>query len=212
MKFVTYGLRRLKRILDPNRAHTWFVRRRFRKLASVLDRRVEIKNPQCMSIGSGVVIRPYVWLCAMVNDLPRIGVFNPSITIENGVCIGRFCHITISNSLVIHENALITEGVLITDTIHGFSDPDVPIIRQPLRSLGPIEIGAGSWICNGARIVGRVKIGRNSVVGANTYVDRDVPDHCVVAGSPPRIIKRYDPQVGDWIDTDAPLPRSARTS
>jgi acetyltransferase-like isoleucine patch superfamily enzyme len=135
----------------------------------------------------------------MVRDIPSKATFEPSITIHDGVHIGRFCQITCSNSITIEENVLITEGVLITDSIHSYDDIHTPIIKQSLGSLGPIVIGSGSWICNGARIFGKVRIGRNSVVGANSYVDKDVPDYCVVAGNPAKIIKRYDLHLKKWI-------------
>jgi acetyltransferase-like isoleucine patch superfamily enzyme len=35
-------------------------------------------------------------------------------------------------------------------------------------------------------------------VGANSVVARDVPDFCVVAGAPARIVKRHDPSSGSW--------------
>lgn len=205
MKYVSYGLRRLKNLVNINRIYTMWMRKRFRQLDSVLDYRVEIKNPQCISIGKNVQVQPYTWLCAMVNDLPRKNVFNPSIEVGNGTVIGRFAHITISNQLIIEENVLITEGVLISDTLHQYEDIHVPIIKQPMGSLGPIILGTGSWICNGARVFGKVRIGKHSVVGANTYVDKDVPDYCIVAGLPPRIIKRYDFEKNQWIKVNEKL-------
>lgn len=87
MKYVSYGWKRLKRIVSFNRVYTWWMRNKFRSLDSQLDWRVQIKNPQCISIGRNVYIQPYTWLCAMVNDLPRIGVFNPTIKIGDGTTI-----------------------------------------------------------------------------------------------------------------------------
>ena len=42
----------------------------------------------------------------------------------------------------------------------------------------------------GAKIIGGVVIGTNSVVGANAVVVKDVPSDCVVAGVPARIIRQ----------------------
>jgi len=36
-------------------------------------------------------------------------------------------------------------------------------------------------------------------VGANAVVTEDVPDYCVVAGAPARIVKRYDPETKAWM-------------
>lgn len=43
-----------------------------------------------------------------------------------------------------------------------------------------------------ACIIGGVNIGNNVVIGAGSVVVKDVPDNCVVAGNPARIIKHND--------------------
>ncbi|HRL75158.1 MAG TPA: serine acetyltransferase [Candidatus Accumulibacter phosphatis] len=51
------------------------------------------------------------------------------------------------------------------------------------------KIGDGTVIFAGAVIAGRVKIGRNCVVGANSVVLNDVPDNATVVGAPARVIR-----------------------
>ena len=41
-----------------------------------------------------------------------------------------------------------------------------------------------------ACIVGDVHIGNNVTIGAGSVVVKDVPDNCVVAGNPARVIKQ----------------------
>ena len=43
-----------------------------------------------------------------------------------------------------------------------------------------------------AQILGNVRIGNNSVVGAGAIVTHDVPDNVVVVGNPARILRRID--------------------
>ena len=38
-------------------------------------------------------------------------------------------------------------------------------------------------------MVGGITLGNNVTVGANSFVNKDVPDNAIVAGSPARIIK-----------------------
>lgn len=38
-------------------------------------------------------------------------------------------------------------------------------------------------------IVGNLTIGKNSVIGANSFVDKDIPDYCVAVGIPCKVIK-----------------------
>src|SRR6476660_6192289 len=165
-----------------SKLYTSLVRRRFRRLDSYLGPQVEIKNPEYVSVGRGVGLGRLTWIYAITDDREKEDVFTPSIEIGDGCSIGRFCHITCSNRVVLEENVFVSEGALITDSIHSYADISMPIICQPLVSLGPLVIGRGSWIGNGARIIGRVRIGRNCVVGANAVViNKVVPDYCAIA-------------------------------
>ena len=52
-------------------------------------------------------------------------------------------------------------------------------------------IGNGVTIFAGSVIVGDITIGDNSVIGANSFVDKDVPENSCVAGVPARVINRW---------------------
>lgn len=53
-------------------------------------------------------------------------------------------------------------------------------------------IGDNVYISSGAKILGPIRIGNNVTIGANAVVTKDVPDNCVVAGIPAKIIKMYN--------------------
>ena len=44
-----------------------------------------------------------------------------------------------------------------------------------------------------------VTIGKNSVIGANSVVTKDIPDYCVAVGAPAKVIKKYDFESGKWL-------------
>ncbi|MET4679383.1 serine O-acetyltransferase [Stenotrophomonas rhizophila] len=50
------------------------------------------------------------------------------------------------------------------------------------------EVGDDSVIFAGAVVVGKIKIGKRCVIGANAVVTRDVPDGATAVGVPARII------------------------
>lgn len=179
---------------------TFLVRGQFAKLESGLDPKVDFTNPEFISIGKGTSIRPYSWIFAIKGDKSG-NKFSPLLSIGNHCSIGRFCHITCSQEVVIEDSVFLTEGVLITDSIHGYKEVNTPVIDQPLISKGPLRIGAGTWIGNGARIVGKVQIGKNCVIAANTLLSNTViPDFSVVSGVPGKIVKSYDQIRKEWVN------------
>ncbi|RZT96496.1 serine O-acetyltransferase [Ancylomarina subtilis] len=59
-------------------------------------------------------------------------------------------------------------------------------------SNGVPAIGDNVELATGCRIIGNLKIGDNSIVGANAVVVKDVPSNVVVAGVPAKIIKHIN--------------------
>ena len=50
------------------------------------------------------------------------------------------------------------------------------------------EIGNDVYIGTGSVLFGEIRIGNNVIIGANTLVNKNVPDNCIVVGNPMRII------------------------
>jgi serine O-acetyltransferase len=51
------------------------------------------------------------------------------------------------------------------------------------------KIGDNVYISTGAKILGSIVIGNNTIIGANAVVIKNVPNNAVVAGVPAKIIK-----------------------
>ena len=61
------------------------------------------------------------------------------------------------------------------------------------ENLGRISVGNDVWIGCNVTIRRGVKIGNGAVIGANSFVNKDVPDFAIVGGNPASIIKyRFD--------------------
>lgn len=52
-------------------------------------------------------------------------------------------------------------------------------------------VGNNVTVFTNAVVVGNIHLGYGSSVGANAYVDKDVPENTVVAGIPAKVIKKY---------------------
>ncbi|MHC5217992.1 serine O-acetyltransferase [Enterococcus sp. LJL128] len=82
--------------------------------------------------------------------------------------------------VVIHTRSVIGENCII--------DQCVTVGGKNLEENVP-RVGNNVYIGAGAKILGDIKIGNNVVIGANAVVTKNIPDSCVVAGVPGRIIK-----------------------
>lgn len=184
--------------------HTRVMKKKFICLDGYLDPRVDVRNPEFMKIGRAK-IRPFSFLYAVKGDYIENNKFKPYLEIQDGCDIGRFCHITCTNKVIIEKKVLFGERILIADNIHGYQDIKTPIKEQAVISTGPLIIGEGTWIGNGAVVVGKVKVGRNCVIGANTFLNKNIPDYTVVSGIPAKIIKKYDLANNVWVNTNEKL-------
>jgi len=118
--------------------------------------------------------------------------FTPQITIGNNVSIGDDSHITAINSIKIGSNVLMGKKITITDNAHGINTAkmlSIPPILRPLFSAGPVIIEDGVWIGDKVSILPNVHIGKNTIIGANAVVTKDMPANCVVGGIPAKVIK-----------------------
>lgn len=95
--------------------------------------------------------------------------------------------------VVLHPRVQIGANVLI--------GPNVTIGGRSRKQDVPV-IGDDVYIGTGAKVLGDVRVGAGSVIGANAVVIHDVPPRAVVAGVPARVIKT-DVDVHDFAD----LPR-----
>lgn len=90
---------------------------------------------------------------------------------------------------VVHSRAVIGERVIIgqNTTIGRSLDPeDIP------------TIGNDVYISAGARIIGKITIGNNVIIGTNAVENKDVPDNCIVVGVPAKAIRRLMFQFGSY--------------
>nr|WP_246416383.1 acyltransferase [Nocardioides luti] len=122
------------------------------------------------------------------------------MVLGDGCILGARTSITAHASIVLGDAVFCGQGVFITDTSHGYTDPTRPVGQQ-FGPHQPVSIGSGTWIGHAAVILPGAQIGRNVVVAAGAVVRGTVPDHAVVAGNPARVIRRLEPGVG-WVGAD----------
>ena len=134
-----------------------------------------------------------------------IEVFGKSAKIEIGrnMMASHNLHIGALESVIIGDDVLIASGVYISDHNHGKysgefqSSPfEKPVSRQLFSS--PVKIGNNVWIGERVCILPGVSIGHGVIVGAGSVVTKNLPDFVIAAGSPAKIIKRFDKTNKIW--------------
>jgi sugar O-acyltransferase (sialic acid O-acetyltransferase NeuD family) len=121
-----------------------------------------------------------------ISPLATIGNFDVEIGIGSNVLSGA----TFSNSIKLGKGCIVYYHVIIT---HDCIIDDFVEISPGVVILGRCSIGAYSQIGANATILPDVKIGKNVIVGAGSVVTKDIPDNCVVVGSPAKIIRELEP-------------------
>lgn len=157
----------------------------------------EIAGHARIFIGSKVYINDKAWLACE----PLTGDANAHLSIGDGTYIGRFSHIYTTSKIEIGKKVLMADKVYISDNLHGYQNTELPVIDQPVQQTNPVIIGDGAWLGENVCVIG-ASVGKNSVIGANSVVTKDIPDYCVAVGAPAFIIKRFNAETKQWCKTD----------
>ena len=154
-----------------------------------------------IEIGAGTMIGEQVSMSAGMVPGHELGDASV-LHVGNRCVIGRGSHLVAHYSIAIGDDVFTGPYVYITDQNHAYTDPDVPIGRQ-WPSNTAVSIGPGTWLGAGAIVLPGAQIGRNVVVAAGSVVRGQVPDRCVVAGVPAKVVREYVP--GDGWSRPAPV-------
>jgi acetyltransferase-like isoleucine patch superfamily enzyme len=144
-------------------------------------------NEQYIHIGAGTMFGPQITLSAGMVPGQQM-VSDPVISIGDRCLFGKGSGIVGHLRIEIGDDVWTGHHVYITDQNHGFDDLDLPISKQVMPEK-PVSIGNGSWLGHGTVVLPGATIGRHVVIGANSVVTGTIPDNCVAAGVPARVIK-----------------------
>jgi serine O-acetyltransferase len=100
---------------------------------------------------------------------------NPAVRIGKGIMLDHGTGLVIGETAVVGDNVSLLQGITLGGT--GKSDQD----RHP-------KIGNGVLIGAGAKVLGNIKVGDCSRIGAGSVVLKEVPPRTTVAGVPAKVI------------------------
>lgn len=118
-----------------------------------------------------------------INRKCSISTLSSNATIEignncgfSGTVVGSFKSIKVGNNVRCGANTLITDSDWHSD------DPRTGPPQE-------IVINDNVWLGVNAVVLKGVTIGKNSIIGANSVVVKDIPENVIAAGNPCRVIK-----------------------
>ena len=146
-----------------------------------------------VKLGKNVKIYNFVNIYGCeIGDNTKIGSY---VEIRENVKVGKNCKI--------QAFAFLPQGVILEDEV--FVGPHACFVNDKIpraTANGRLKEKGSDWyplttvvkkgasIGANATILGGIKIGQNSIVGAGSVVTKDVPANVVVAGNPAKIIRK----------------------
>lgn len=169
---------------------------------------VVLRHPGKIFIGDNVVVDDHCVLDAKGQDNRGIligeGVFigrntilnckNGDIILEDRVNISFNCTIFSASQVRVGADNLIAAYCYLVGGTHKFDDPTLPVLHQPRESRG-IALRPGGWLGAHVTVFDGVTIGCHAVIGANSAVNKSIPDYAVAAGLPARVVKNRQSEI-----------------
>lgn len=129
------------------------------------------------------------------------GAIKGNITVTAPFYCDYGTNISVGENFYTNHNVTILDGAKVTFGDNVFIAPDCvfstaghPIDaeqrNQGLEIALPITVGDNVWIGTHVSVLPGVRIGSNTVIGAGSVVNRDIPDGVVAAGNPCRVIRK----------------------
>jgi acetyltransferase-like isoleucine patch superfamily enzyme len=151
-----------------------------------------IETPECISLGTGVILHEHAWLCVQ----RRAGLPAPALRIGDRSSFNRFLKIVCLGSVELGEDVLLGDRVYISDVEHLPWDASNRV--HPLTDPRPVVIGDRVHVGIGVVVKPGVTIGDDAFLGAGAVIHDDVPAGGLVVGDPARLVRLRNVATGEW--------------
>jgi len=169
--------------------------------------RLWVTNPT--KIDTNICIEGQCWIG---RDVEIQAYYGSNILVKENVSIQDRCKIL--GSVYIGQDCLLAPDVFLSSGNHYYNYlPELPIKQQDKLAVGtaqdfmlkssPIVIEEDCWLGKNSIVMKGVNVGRGAVIGANSFVNMNVPPYEVWAGTPARFIKKrldFKPPLGIQFD------------
>lgn len=172
-----------------------------------IGKRTDIKHNRHITTGNNILINDYVEINAespnsvVMGDNISIGKYSvikctgnykntkTGIQIGNNFSCGDFCFFGCAGGIQIGDDVIMGQNIRFHAQNHNFDRIDILIRDQGTTQKG-IVIEDNCWIGAGTVFLDGVTVGRGSVIGSNTLVNKDIEPNSIAVGNPVRIVKK----------------------
>jgi len=133
---------------------------------------LEMQENSSINVNNTSVFQAGAHIILMKNAILNLG----------GVYVNRYVRIRCFSKIEIGNNTVISENVAIWD-----SDAHQTIKKDHL-SPKPVVIGNDVWIGTNVTILKGVRIGDGAIIAAGSLVNKDIPEKCLAAGIPAKVV------------------------
>jgi acetyltransferase-like isoleucine patch superfamily enzyme len=151
---------------------------------SIVHRPNWIYGPHKISVGEAVLVMPGSWLAV---ERQAWGIEGPVLRIGDRVAMRTNCTLSAACAIVIEDDVVLGGGVTVVDSDHTWDAGHPSVLYNPLDTA-PVRIGRGSWIGDRVAVLKGSRIGEFCLIGANSVVRGEIPDHSVAVGAPARVV------------------------
>tara|TARA_B100001059_G_scaffold186238_1_gene188097 strand:+ start:637 stop:1176 length:540 start_codon:yes stop_codon:yes gene_type:complete len=109
------------------------------------------------------------------------------VSLDTGWSLNEAVYIVPGGKIRIGKNTRIAARVVLVATNHSYQDRTRPVADQGFINA-PIFLGDDVWIGVNSVVLAGVSIGRGTVVGASSVVNRSTEENAIVAGNPAALI------------------------
>ena len=124
-----------------------------------------------------------------IDRFTNIRVNGGHVTIGANSYIGDFCYVASNKNISIGKGALIASHVVIRDNQHKCDDISTPIHLQG-NDCQEVSIGENVWLGTKVSVLKGVSIGRNTIIGAHSLVNKNLDQDFICAGTPCRQLRK----------------------
>lgn len=101
---------------------------------------------------------------------------NERVFLQGDISVGDYC--------------MIAPGVAIYTRTHVYDNPEVPMTLSGETPIMPVVLEEDVWLGRNVMVLPGVRIGKGSIVGANSIVNKDIEPYSIVGGVPAKLIRK----------------------